>query len=150
MKLPVSREKYETAIQERDDALQQVADLVADNERLTAQLESLQNSDAEQRVSDLQTENQRLTNELAQAATQAQERTDEIAGLNTSLDQANTRIADLEQTVERLNQEGVVPPARATSQGDNSGDPSTSLNEYMRQNEDDTMACLQRLKEEGF
>jgi chromosome segregation ATPase len=150
MKLPVSREKYEIVIQERDDALNQLAALVADNERLTAQLESLQNSDVEQRVSDLLSENQRLTDELAQAATLAQERTDEIAGLNTSLDQSNTRITDLEQTVKRLNQEGVVPPARATSQSDSAGDPSTSLNEYMRQNEDDTMACIQRLKEEGF
>lgn len=150
MKLPVSREKYEQAIQERDEALQQVADLVADNERLTAQLESLHNSDAEQRASDLQTENQRLTDELAQAANQAQERSDQIAGLNTNLDQANSRIAVLEQTVTRLNTEAAVDGARATSETDEPGDPSVSLNEYMKQNQDDTMVCIQRLREEGF
>ena len=150
MKLPVSREKYEQMVQERDTALKQVTQLVTENERLTTELESLQNSDAEQRAGDLRGENERLVSELAQAAQNAQSHSDQTAELNTQLVESNTRITDLEQTVERLNQEGAAQTAQATSSNDGTQTPTESLNQFMHKNQDDTMACIQRLRQEGF
>ena len=74
----------------------------------------------------------------------------ERRNLAEQLEASSQRISELEETVQRLNEEAAVSTSRAFSSSDGSADPSSLLNEFCKENEQDTMACIERLKEEGF
>jgi predicted nucleic acid-binding Zn-ribbon protein len=93
---------------------------------------------------------QRLQHTLEESNQVIEAREAEIRNLSSQLEASNTRISELEETIHRLNEEAAVTTSRAYSPSDGSDDPSASLNEFCKENDQDTMACIERLKEEGF
>ncbi len=147
----ISKEKYaaaqekiaelEKALQAKDqqvlelqlreeELLEKTSDPSCAQEELKSQIESLTAT-----VKDLQDEREKLKQSLMETYKELQS--------------ANETIEDLYATVDKLNSEAACPSAQAISQSDapSGGD---SLLHFVAHNQDNTMACVERLKEAGF
>ncbi len=147
----ISKEKYaaaqekiaglEKALQDKDqqvlelqlreeELLEKTSDPTCAQEELKSQVESLTAT-----VKDLQDEREKLTQDLTEK--------------QKAVETANETIEDLLATVEKLNSEAACPSAQAISQSDapTGGD---SLLHFVAHNQDNTIACVERLKQAGF
>lgn len=158
---PVSREKYNAAIAERDE----IKDLL---EATRAQLEEANASldGATTRANDLSLEVQQLislldsdvnqvkinelTRQLADSNSQIQTINSELSTRNNELAQANERISELEQTVTTLKNTAVDPPAKAVTDNDAITSDHLSIVQFFQIHADDTDACVAKLRELGL
>lgn len=160
MNFPVSREKYNAAVAERDllqdqfDAAQK--ELEEANASLTAaatresdlslevqQLTEKVNPDQLQQIEDLTQQLTDANNSISNLEKDVETRTGELA-------KANERIAELEQTVKTLKESAVDPSSKAVTDNDaTETDPYAEV-KFFQENADDVDACVAKLRELGL
>ena len=145
----VSKEKYKDAIgalhqaeQEANDKQLEIESLKKTIAALKQTAESIKDADSALEIETLSGQNKELQEKNTAL-------TLEVEKLNESLEASKATIHQLETTVEKLSNQAAAPPAKVVSESD--GQPTwKSLNDFIREHKHDTMACIQRLREEGF
>jgi len=157
---PVSREKYNAAIAERDLLQDQLSaaqkeldeanasfaavttrasDLSLEVQQLESQLENSQQSEVE-----------RLNNLLSEAKITIKNHETDLNTRTNELAQANERILELEQTVATLKNTAVDPPAKAITDNDATQTDHAAIVQFFATHADDTDACIAKLRELGL
>lgn len=162
MKFPVSREKFETLLQEHTDVKQQLLANTTALETMTSELEAktselaianklLEESDANALV----LANEELTTSLETLTTQLEAKVAEIdtsqqknVELQNALDLAQAEKVTLEETIATLTNRPIDDPAQVIAQQDGHGE--FDLNEFITKNQEDTEACIAAIKESGL
>ena len=160
MNFPVSREKYNAAVAERDLLQDQFAaaqkELEEAKASLTAaatresdlslevqQLTEMVNPDQQKRIEDLTQQLTDANNSISNLEKDVETRTTELAN-------ANERITELEQTVKTIKESAVDSSAQAIVDNDSiETDPYAAV-KFFQENADDTDACVAKLRELGL
>jgi chromosome segregation ATPase len=158
--LPVSAAKHQAVVEERDTLK---ADLEAREQEITTLQGQL--SELSANYADLEKERDAaleqgdstdLTQQLADSNAQIKDLTSQVQALGSqlaaseeNLTKANTQITELQAEVTRLGGKPGEEPAEVTTQGDDTGS-QPDLISFMSNNADNTEACIDRLRAEGF
>lgn len=157
---PVSREKYNAAVAERDlfqdqfaaakkeldEANASLAAAVTREGDLSLQVQQLTeqvNPDQLQRI-------ENLTQQLTEANTSIANLEKDVETRTTELSQANERITELEQTVATLKGSAVDPPSKAITENDATESDPLAIVRFFQENADNTDACVAKLRELGL
>jgi chromosome segregation ATPase len=150
--LPVSREKYNAVVAERDR-------LLTEMEELRSRINAFEDIDPEviSRANDLATALETVQSQLGQAnvtiaghLASLEAANSRISTLEGELQAANTRVEELEQTVVTLNGTAVEDTSRAITESDALDTDPMAFVDFFRQHADDTDACIHRLRELGL
>jgi uncharacterized protein (DUF3084 family) len=90
-----------------------------------------------------------LTSDLEAANTAKTESDNKVSNLSAELETAKTTISEQNEKIEALKQNPKVTAAAIQKEKDNSGEKD-DLNDFIAKNEDDTAACIAKLKEAGY
>ncbi len=137
----IARAKYDQLASEKDALTAQVLQLQSAIQTLTKDLEQMQ--------SQIPVTDQQLAAELESANTQLSQARQENQGLKDQVDNLSQLNNDLTEANTLLAQGPAESSAVAPTKTDNTI-TTYSLNDFCRENNHDTMACIEKLREEGF
>jgi len=162
--LPVSREKYNAVVAERDNIAAKIATTEASLttlatifdctvEELETTASTLVNEFAKLKdtnLNELLGENETLKSDIERANLDIRQASEQIEALNDLISEKNAQIEDLNATITRLNETPGEPLATVIAQGDGNPNIHENLRTFCENNEDDINAVLAKIKKSGL